>query len=57
MRRPRPWPGETVPATLRIFDKEGKLRGETQVIAGPGEARVAIELGEGEVAVMARDGR
>ncbi len=51
------WPGETVPATLRIFDKEGKLLQETQVAAGPGEARVPIELDEGQVAVMARDGR
>jgi len=48
------WPGEAVAATLRIFDKDGKLREEKAVTAAPGEGRVPIELDEGEVAVMAR---
>jgi hypothetical protein len=50
------WPGETVPCTLRYFDRDGKLRDTQAVTAGPGEQRVPVELAGGEVAVLERVG-
>ena len=46
------WPGETVPCRLLLFDAEGRLRETREVTAGP--ERVAVELGEGEVAILER---
>jgi hypothetical protein len=46
------WPGETVRCQVRVFDREGTLRGEREATAGPDG--LPIELGEGEVAVLER---
>ena len=48
------WPGENVSCKLRYFDKDGKLRNTEAATAGEDDARVKIELGDGEVAILER---
>ncbi len=48
------WPGETANCTLALFDKDGKLKQRSEVVAGDGDQRVTIGLAEGEVAVLVR---
>ncbi len=48
------WPGETVNCTLALFDKDGKLKQRSEVVAGDGDKRVTIDLADGEVAVLVR---
>jgi hypothetical protein len=50
------WPGETVDCKVHYFNANGKLRETVDATAGPGDARIALELGDGEVAVVERLG-
>jgi len=48
------WPKETVRATVRTFDKDGKIRATEGPLTVSAKERVKIDLGEGEVAVIER---
>lgn len=48
------WPGETVECMVHYFGSDGKLRESVKATAGPGDARIDIQLAEGEVAVVER---
>lgn len=48
------WPGETVAATLHLFGADGKLVSSEDVTVGGGDARLPVELSEGQVAVIER---
>ncbi|NUP98455.1 MAG: hypothetical protein HUU35_01235 [Armatimonadetes bacterium] len=47
------WVGETVPCTVRIYDKDGKERQVSEAVAAPNQ-KVKVDLQPGEVAVIVR---
>jgi len=48
------WPQETVRATVRYFDKDGKVRATEGPLSMSAKQRARVDLGEGEVAVIER---